>query len=308
MNTKRLLRLVGVISFYALLLAFSFFHLENLEIEQIWPVKADLRWLTVAGVIEVLNRFLFAASWVILVRSVASVDRPKLLKLFRLFATAWLARYLPGGATWLFVRVLGGSQTGVSRLKLVATTLVEAILQVVVLVVIALVAIVFTPELDVLKNGRWVLAVASVLIGTIFLQPRIFRKALEGVARLTGQRHSYIIPVVGSCELARASLLYAATTFVSAAGLYLLSVGVDENLFDEWALILAISAVAGAMSRLAFFAPAGLGVREVIFILGLGAVTTPEAALTIAILHRLLGILSDATFFGILQIQRIWSP
>lgn len=133
----------------------------------------------------------------------------------------------------------------------------------------------------------WLLSVLALAAAAAlaFLQPvRVFITRLE-------------LPSVG--RSARATLAYGANVLLGAAAVWLLGTGVIPGAglsFGAAVLAYSISWLAGFVTP---GAPAGLGVREFVFMVILGPTIGESGALIIAGLLRLASVLGDIIAFGL---------
>ena len=94
--------------------------------------------------------------------------------------------------------------------------------------------------------------------------------------------------------------LFGVSSIISGLAFYFVALAVSPELsVNELLFVLAASNLASAVSMVAVFAPAGVGVREAIQIAALLFVMSPEQALAATLLMRLLSILWDGLFLGI---------
>jgi glycosyltransferase involved in cell wall biosynthesis len=201
----------------------------------------------------------------------------------RIFATAELARFVPGAVLHLLARYRLASAAGVAPEAIAATTLLELGLRLAVGLALALATVPAWPAVP--PAFAWgALALLPAL--ACALHPRLLARLVGAGARLLGRRVA--VPVVGWGALARAAALTALGWAACAAGAVLVALAVAAPGTDDLVAIAGMVAAAWAIGVATPFAPGGLGVREGVgtallaSVLGLGA-----AALTMVLVRLL---------------------
>ena len=267
--------------------------------------RANWGWLAVATVVEVANRILFALAWIWLVEETAINQKPRRLPLFSAFATSWLARYLPGSGTWMGVRVLIARDTGVRRGTLAVATVYEAVIQLGMLATLGSIALLASNNSEnAWRFGHTVLW-AVVISAVVMVQPAVMKRLFGLMNRLRRRMKHPMPQVIQLLRLPRVAGLYAVTSLFSSLGILLVAVSVTPALAGNWIEVILLATLSSVASILAFFAPAGLGVRESALTLGLSPFVGLPEALFIAVLHRVLSVVWDILFLLAVRITRL---
>lgn len=254
-------------------------------------------WVLFASLVELLNRFLFGAAWILLLGGMKQ-QSVKWRSLLALFATSWLARYLPGTGTWMALRVAIARDTGFSRSSLASATALEGVLQLIVLSALGLLAMSFSDFLDDFRTIYLPALLAIVIIGFVVLLPRVTERLAAYALSFSKRARGLKIPSVSSRRLSGVAAVFTATSIFSSLGILLVGLGVEGELINTWLTVFAVATLSSIASLLAIFAPAGIGVRESVLVAGLAPLVGVAGALSIALLHRALSVMWDIVFFG----------
>ncbi len=265
---------------------------------EIYKRFADIRWATVS--IDYI--YLAAAAAGVLANRLFTVQanramitafdqRLTLRQVAGITWTASLARYLPVkfsasvGMTVLLVR--HGVRLAVAMVLSVLTTAISVALG----VILALPLLVLHEVME-FSTLRWLLSAAVIVAGVAFLHPAVFIRVLDWILLRLRRRPLAIRPdprwyLAGAGYVA---LRYAAACFTTwMVACALTDVPAGDVLPVAGATVLA--AVAGVA---AFFAPAGIGVQESIYIILLTDVIGAANSAMLVIMLRLMLITTDA--------------
>lgn len=221
----------------------------------------------------------------------------------RIMFVGQLGKYLPG-SVWAFVaQVELARDHAVPRTRGIAATMLAVVVTLTVNLAVAAATLPFASP-EAMRQWWWALAVAPLLLAA--LHPR----AVTAVIR-TGQRLARRNRAVPAADLERVTGrgMAAAVAWSAAAWLplgthiWLLVVGVSGDTGTAgFALAAGTYALAWTLGVLVVFAPAGLGVREAVLVVGLAPVLTPGGALVVAALSRLVMTVADVTWAGIMLV------
>lgn len=199
-----------------------------------------------------------------------------------------IGKYIPGSVWPVLTQMEMAKERGYSRTRSFTGSVVGMIVPVVTSGVIsALLLVTRTPE----AMGTYWYVLVAVPLGIIALLPPVLRWILGLLSRLTHKP-------LETDSLDGRGILYSVLWSLAVWGVYgIHSVLILDNLtFDQISPVLATGAF--AMSWVAGFlfipAPAGVGVREAVLILVLGAALVPDDAFAFAIISRVLLIAVDA--------------
>ena len=277
--------------------------LDAFEDVSLAPVAGGLL-LTVAGLV------FMAMLWTRLVghlsRDVAVPDTPHLL---RAFARSWLARYLPG-KVWSYGARVVHTDASVTPRRIVASSLVDEI---------ALVA----GSATALGLGLWVWAVAGpavavpvlvvgllVVVIVVSRLDQVSQLALQLLGRVTPQRwrsageelqRAADDPGLGLKASALFTGGYLLTNTLLGAAFVLIVWSVSDIAWEDVPLLLGGYNLAGVLGMVAFFTPAGLGVREGVLAGFLTSVVAAPVAASVAVAMRVITIAADILLVGLLE-------
>jgi uncharacterized membrane protein YbhN (UPF0104 family) len=145
-------------------------------------------------------------------------------------------------------------------------------------------------------NWVWLL-LAAAIAGLVVVYPPVFNRVIQfGYSKVRKVRldagHLPSTKTIGQGILA-----FLVSSVLSGLSFYFVAAAVDPSRgWDSVLLIIGASNLASALSMLAVFAPAGLGVREGIPLTMLLLVMSPEQALVATVLMRVWSIVTDALF------------
>ena len=285
-------------AFYVAVAVFAYFYLKGINWGELTRVNINWWFMLAATATSILVRFWFAEIWMLLLRRLGAKLDGQRLELFVVYAKSWLGRYIPGGATWILGKIYFATKLGISKAKLGISSFLEGALQVIVVLITASAMLAFDPHVANLGRG-WVFALLSAAVfGLISVYPPVFNRMISfGYAKLgRGNLDAEHLPSEATVGLGIAS--FALSSILSGLSFYFVALAVSPELgLKDLLFVVGCSNLASALSMLAVFAPAGLGVREGVQLSMLLLVMPAEAALVATVLMRLWSILMDAVFF-----------
>ncbi len=292
-------------AFYLAIAVFAFFYLKGIDWVALSRVNINWWFMLAATVSSVLVRFWFAEIWMLLLRRLGAKLAGQRLELFVVYSKSWLGRYIPGGATWILGKIYFATKLGISKAKLAISSFLEGALQIVVVLITASAMLAFDPHVASLGRGWVVALLGAAILGLISVYPPVFNRVISfGYSKLgRGTLDFEHLPSnstvgVGIGAFALSSVL-SGLSFFFVAQAVAPNIGLQDLLF-----IVGCSNLASALSMLAVFAPAGLGVREAVQLSMLLLVMPAEAALVATVLMRLWSIVMDALFFALALLAR----
>jgi len=292
-------------AFYALVAVFAYFYLKGLDWATLSKVSIDWRWMVAATVASIAVRYWFAGIWMFLLRSLNADLGGQERELFLVYAKSWLGRYIPGGATWILGKIYFATKLGISKAKLGISSFLEGALQIIVVLISAAGMLAVDPHVQ--KLGRtwvWLLLLAAV-IGLVTVYPPVFNRVIQFGYRKVRKQSIDDDHLPNTTTMGKGILAFLVSSILSGLSFYFVAAAVDPKLdLSSVAFIVGASNLASALSMLAVFAPAGLGVREGVQLSMLLLVMNPEQALVATVLMRLWSIVMDALFAAIAWIIR----
>ncbi len=277
--------------------------LNNLDQLRDTTLRLDPWYLLAAVLFGVLGYLMMALGWHRLTLAFV-IDLP-LRPTLGIWALSRLGKYLPGKIFLLLGRVYFYAEANKSKASTTLCFLLETYLNLIAMGVVFLIALTIQP-LPLLEPYRWWVPVL-VAFSAFTLHPRI----LNGVSKLlvkwrvVGERVAFTQRDVGSalaCYLLAWVMFGTGLHFVSS--LYLPSIAPLSSVYLAGSL-----AVGGMLGLLAFFAPAGIGVREAVFIFMASQLIPQHEALVLAFLARLWMVMVEVTLALTAYLtRRWWSP
>lgn len=205
------------------------------------------------------------------------------------FSASQLGKYLPGSVWPVVAQMSLARRHGIARRNVAAAFVVHLLLLVVSAVLLAIVTLPWVDP-DELRS-RWWVVLAVPLIGLI-LVPSVQRWLLQLAGRLFRRELAIRLPrtrAVGA-TIAVSLLTYLCFGLHVALLAWPLS---DESALAVLAQAAGGFALAWAAGFLVVIAPAGLGVREVVLTVTMGAVLVSADATAVAVLSRTSIVFAD---------------
>jgi uncharacterized membrane protein YbhN (UPF0104 family) len=300
MNARKALLKAVPWVFYAAVAVFAFFDRKSINWAALNSVSVNWGWMAAATAASIAGRFWFARIWMFLLRSLNADLTGNEAELYLVYAKSWLGRYVPGGATWILGKIYFATKLGISKAKLGISSFLEGALQIIVVIISAALMLAIDPHVQSL--GRtWVwLLLAAAIAGLVVVYPPVFNRVIRfGYSKVRKQdlAHEHL---PDTKTIGKGIGAFAVSSVLSGLSFYFVAAAVDPTLnAGSLAFIIGASNLASALSMLAVFAPAGLGVREGIQLAMLLLVMPAEQALVATVLMRVWSIVMDALFAAI---------
>lgn len=266
---------------------------------QVWHGWALLRGSISSGRLMPLG-FAFAAglagllalpaAWAVLVRGAGIRPAGSLAEQGRIWLVSYLYRYVPGKVMLVAERTRLGVGVGIPPLAGAAVTVVESVLVVACGLACALLALPALVEVETL------LLAALVLPVTVALTPPLLR--FVGRSRIA-RRYGTSWPLLTHRDVGFAAALYVAFWLLQGLSLYLLCRGLIPAVHPPLGVLSGLYAFSFTAGVLAFFAPAGIGVREGVLAVGLHAVLAPPEAAMLALAARVWSTVIELFALGV---------
>lgn len=297
---KRWLGRLIPIAFYALILIFGAIYLTKIDWDAFGNLTINPLWLGAALVASVAVRYWYAAIWMFLLRRLGANLEGNRLELFVVYGKAWLGRYIPGGATWILGKIYFASKLGISKTKLGVSSFLEGVLQIIVVLISASAMMAFDSRVQSFGSSWGFGLIFIAVVGLASVYPPIFNRVTTWVFRRLRKSEIDAASLPTNQTIGWGILAFAVSSLLSGLSFFLIAKAVVPEIgWDQALFIIGASNLASALSMLAVFAPAGLGVREAVQLATLLLVMTPEQALVVTVLMRLFSIAMDALFFAL---------
>jgi len=205
-----------------------------------------------------------------------------------MMAATWISqagKYLPGkvgavvGMTWILLR------HGVPGKATVSTLLIVDGLVVITGLLVAVPLTLWKPVAAYLPMA-WLWFALLTVVGAVCLHPRVFGAVVNFVLRRFGYEPLRSLPRLRD-YVAPAAVMFL-QLLISGAGLWFVSLSLTDVAVTWLPLLVAICALVLVAGLIAFFAPAGLGIREGIFLAALSPVLGGANAAVAALIMRVL--------------------
>jgi uncharacterized membrane protein YbhN (UPF0104 family) len=210
------------------------------------------------------------------------------------YGVGQLGKYVPGGV-W---NIVAGAELGTShrvpRRATVVSLAVASVLTLVTGFAVGTLSFLFAPRLA--GDWWWVALVLSPIVVCLF--PPVMNRLIALGMRML--RREALPSSMSYRGLGGATGVTLAAWVASGVQLWLIAVGMGMTP-SPTSLIVCVgaSALGWAVGYVAVFAPAGVGVREVVVLVALGGMLPEGSVLTAVVLSRVLMIVADLVFAGV---------
>jgi uncharacterized membrane protein YbhN (UPF0104 family) len=286
---------------YVLLVGFLAWTIYGINWSALSKVTFNVGFLALALVVGLGFRYWQTFIWITVLRGLGAKNVRMNAELIYVYAKSWLGRYIPGTAPWILGKIFFASKHGVSKTKLAVGSLLEAAIQIAVLLSTSSILLFLDPRLNIpsvefLKP----IMVAVVVASAIGLLPPVFNRlmalAFRILRRPTLERENY----ASWRTILTATGQYVIGAFLSGASLFYIAAAIYPQLgYGNFFFVVAAGNLAGAVSMLIIFIPSGIGVREGVQLALLRVIMPGAIATAAVVLTRVWTILMDLLFFGI---------
>ena len=297
-------KLIPVV-FYALVIVFGAIYLTRIDWQGLSEITINPWWLLVATAVSLFTRFWFAEIWLFLLKRLGANLDGNRAKLFVVYSKAWLGRYIPGGAAWIFGKIYFASQVGVSKTKLAISSFLEGALQIIVVLVSAAALLALDPRASQF-GPLWVWGLIAVcVVGLLAVYPPIFNRVVKFGYLKARKKQLDDADLPNNRTIGMGILAFGGSAIISGLSYFFIAKTLVPDLsFTDVFYVVGTANLASALSMLAIFAPAGLGVRETIQLTTLLVIMNPAQAVAVTVFMRLWSIVLDLVFWlGALAIQ-----
>lgn len=284
--------------FYVALVVGAIFYVRSIHWSDVHLDKLNWAWVVFAVALALVQRYWYAFIWMFLLRRLGAVIFGLRLQLVAVYSKAWLGRYIPGGVTWILGKIYFATKLGVSATKLGVSSFLEGVLQIISILVSAVILLAFDPNIQAL--GWWVIPtlILAAIVGLVSVYPPFFNRVLK--FGYTKVKKSKIDPesLPNLPTITRGLLAFSVTSILSGMQVFCIAAAIEPKIsISNVFFVIGISNLFSAASMLAVFAPAGLGIQEIMAVF-LALVVSPAAAALTVVLLRLFSIIMDVLFLG----------
>jgi uncharacterized membrane protein YbhN (UPF0104 family) len=237
-----------------------------------------------------------AYMWLLLLHGLGAKEINKITLLY-VYGKSWLGRYIPGTAPWILGKIGFASEQGISKKKLGASSLLEALLQLISTIITSLLLILISRRFISLPPFAWVILLMGLVVCLVLVYPKYFNGLLNFVF-LKIKKQNLGLENSTSFKLnVKIILLYSIGAILTAFSLFLVARSVVYISPDSIPYVMGVSTLSGAIGMMAIFVPSGLGVREVSQVALLSVIMPIDQAVLISVLSRFWSIATDLLFF-----------
>lgn len=284
--------------FYVALVVGAIFYVRSIHWSDVHLDKLNWAWVVFAVALALVQRYWYAFIWMFLLRRLGAVILGLRLQLVAVYSKAWLGRYIPGGVTWILGKIYFATKLGVSATKLGVSSFLEGVLQIISILISAVILLAFDPNIQAL--GWWVIPtlILAAIVGLVSVYPPFFNRVLQ--FGYTKVKKSKIDPesLPNLPTITRGLLAFSVTSILSGMQVFCIAAAIEPKIsISNVFFVIGISNLFSAASMLAVFAPAGLGIQEIMAVF-LALVVSPAAAALTVVLLRLFSIIMDVLFLG----------
>lgn len=290
---------VAPLAYYTVLIGIAGYLLATLDWRVLDGLRPEWGWIAVATLTGLASRVLMIATWLVILRGLGARRGLDVSALAYVYAKSWLGRYIPGTVPWILGKIYFASRQGLSVRKLTTSSLLEAGLQTLVGLVVGIALILFAPRAAPLPTALVATMIGAIAVGGVLLLPPVFNRAMQFAARLFRRPPIAAEDLPGYRTVGSGAGLYVVVAVANGASLFFIALALEPGLpAAVFLYCVGALALASAVGMLAVFAPGGIGVREAVLVVLLGAVMPTEAALAIAVVTRAWSIAVDLLFVG----------
>lgn len=275
------------------------FFFKDFDFDATSSTAISLPLMSAAIALGLFNRFWMAGAFLLSLKASAAPGTrgPLFLQALAVFAAAWMSRYLPIKGAWAAHRLLMAKNLSVSKTQMAVGTALETLTQFLGMTIVAALFVLLGSE-SFFQPGYVLLALGFTLgLFIAFGYAPLLRWSVNLVSnKALGKKPDFATPRLPIYIAIAGVQIITACLSGGATGLIVLSIYGPIS-FTQFITVIGLTALANLSSSLAFFAPAGIGVRETILILGLEGILTLELATLVALVTRLWTIVIDILFF-----------
>lgn len=296
-KTKQICKKAFVWAFYLLVLVFIVLYFRDIDWSAIKNVEIAWGFMAVSFAVRMAGLLLQPLAWNLQLKPYGNALPAK--KLYSIYAQSWIGRYIPGKVAWVGGKIYFAAQEGVDKNVAVITSFLDSMLQVIGSLLVAAVFFLVIQRAPGVDDSLIYLTYALTAALLLCLVPRVFNflvNLVHKVLRRTAIDEKYRM-AGGPIWLSTAVVVGAKILSGMAVAIIALSV-FGKVSFADFLYVVAANCAATAIGMAALFAPAGLGVKESLQVVLLGAVFPREVVLVVVTLASLQSILGDLVFYA----------
>jgi uncharacterized membrane protein YbhN (UPF0104 family) len=303
---QRLSKIIIVI-FYIALIAFLVYYIQKIDYNALKSIEFVWHFVIIASLFGLAMRYWQIVSWLVILKDLGAQGlKRSRVELSYVYAKSWLGRYIPGTAPWILGKIYFASKHGISKSKLAVSSLLEAILQVTVVLGLSSILLMTDSRFGVIDQGLRIIMAAILVACIIVTLPPVFNRVISLVYKIVRRKPFPAEHRMPTKTLFKGVVIYAIGGVLNGLFLFFLAKSIYPELgYENLLFVIGAVNLAGALGILAIFTPSGLGVRDGILLLLFNLVMPPEFALAITILARLWDVVLDLIFFTLAWLGKV---
>ena len=300
-KTKQICKKIFVWAFYLLVLVFIVLYFKDIDWSAIRSVEIAWGYMALSFAIRMIGLLLQPLAWNRQLQPYGCALPGR--KLYSIYAQSWLGRYIPGKVAWVGGKIYFATQEGVDRNVAVITSFLDSMLQVIGSLLVAAVFFLVVQRAPGVDDSLIYLTYALTAALLLCLVPRVFNFLVNLVHKVL--KHSAIdekYRMTGGPIWSSMAIVVGAK-ILSGIAVAIIALSVFGGVsFADFLYVVAANCAATAIGMAAIFAPAGLGVKESLQVVLLGAVFPREVVLVVVTLASLQSILGDLVFYAVARL------
>ncbi len=297
---KRIPKSLISILFFGLIIAFLAIYLQSIDFAKLrnLPFHADRFVAAIAFGLGFM--YLGAYVWRVILRALGATKLPSYRETTKVYARAWMGRYIPGTVTWIAGKVYLASGWGISKSRLSVASILEGGSQVLGTVFVSFLLLGLDSRLDVLPASAKVGLIGLGLLVLLVLVPHIFNRILAIGFRIVGRRPASDELQINSKAVSRSFGLYVIGSLIYGCASFMVIASIAPSLqLSDLGFVIGAVGLANAAGMAAPFAPSGLGIKDGLLLVLLAAILPKETALAATIMIRVWSVVLDVLFLAL---------
>lgn len=292
-------RLISALYIVAVLL-FLYLYMKGTDFSQLKAVRIDWGLVVVASLWGLVFRYFMVVIWRVILRALGAEELPGFGIMAEVYAKAWISRYIPGTVTWIAGKIYMASRFGISKSRLAVSSLLEGGMQVVAAVIVSLLLIGFNPHIETIPLYVRIVTIVISCISLFVLIPPVFNRLLHFASVTIKKQKPGEELRINFSAVTKSFLLFVVGTFINGTAFYYVSTAITgHSSISLYFYVVGAFNLAGAIGMATPLLPSGVGVRDGIVLVLLGAVMSKDIALAITVFSRLWQVAVDAAFLGL---------
>lgn len=214
-----------------------------------------------------------------------------------------LGKYIPGKVFMLLARIPAYEEAGVPARKVTVCFFLENICTLLGAAFLFIASLQFFPNQILGQYKGATLALIAAFV--VCIHPRVINCVLRPLEQLLKKDLKVSISYP---QMLSVVFLFVLNWIVLGFGFYMLTCSIYPLSMSRFLYVSGIFGLSVIIGILAVFAPSGLGVREGIIVLGLGAVMPQEYAVIVSVVSRIWMTLSELSVIGVAWcMEHLWN-